>query len=269
MFRITCDPRMRPLHLCSVMNKWKSTPDRNTSRSDALSRTVPGSSMALFEPSCSEAYGEVFSDDSETDFCVLGYEGRKLTSVGKGKGGLQAIVKTFADDKVMYGLLRMIKTDDGGDSKRVKLVMITWVGENAPAMKKGAVTGHKPLVAELWKGVHISIHLSEREELESLATDIEQKITSAGGANYDLGNTRTGVIAGGTASIKAQSKQFFAAKDAETEIKNMTFGRVREGKEISACDLGGRSMVASASQAKGNTVGYVAPVGTAEEKENK
>ena len=38
--------------------------------------------MALFEPSCAEAYGDVFSDDNDADFCVLGYEGRKLTCVG-------------------------------------------------------------------------------------------------------------------------------------------------------------------------------------------
>jgi hypothetical protein len=52
---------------------------------------------------------------------------------------------------VQYALLRLSKTDDGGDSKRVKFVFITWVGENAPAMKKGAVTGHKASVGELFK----------------------------------------------------------------------------------------------------------------------
>ena len=33
----------------------------------------------------------------------------------------------------------------------MKFVFITWVGENAPAMKKGAVTGHKASVGELFK----------------------------------------------------------------------------------------------------------------------
>ena len=225
--------------------------------------------MALFEPSCVEAYGDVFSDDNDADFCVLGYEGRKLTCVGRGTGGLDASIAAFVDDKVMYGLLRMIKTDDGGDSKRVKFVMLTWVGESAPAMKKGAVTGHKPAVGELFRGHHVSLHLSERDDLASLANDIESAVTKAGGANYDLGNIRSGVSAGGTASIKQQSKQFFAAKDAETEIKGVTFGRVREGREIAACDLGGRSMVASASEAKGNTVGYVAAAATAVAAETK
>ena len=124
--------------------------------------------MALFEPSCGEAYADVFSDATDTDFCVLGYEGRKLKCDAKGVGGLEALVATFDDDKVQYGLLRQIKMDDGGDSRRVKFVMITWVGESAPAMKKGAVTSHKPAVAELFKGHHVSRNVMERGELAQL-----------------------------------------------------------------------------------------------------
>ena len=142
--------------------------------------------------------------------------------------------------------------DDGGDSRRVKFVMITWVGESAPAMKKGAVTSHKPAVAELFKGHHVSRNVMERGELAQLAADIAADIIKAGGANYDLGNTRTGVKAGATASIKTQSAAFFRQKDAETEIRGIVFEkRVREGKDVLQVDLGGRPMVASASVAKG------------------
>ena len=46
-------------------------------------------------------------------------------------------------------------------------------------------------------------------------------------------------------------------KDAETEVKNVVFTKnIRVGKDISACDLGNRSMTASASEARRNTVGY-------------
>ena len=208
--------------------------------------------MALFEPSCGEAYADVFSDATDTDFCVLGYEGRKLKCDAKGVGGLEALVATFDDAKVQYGRLRQIKMDDGGDSRRVKFVMITWVGESAPAMKKGAVTSHKPAVAELFKGHHVSRNVMERGELAQLAADIAADIVKAGGANYDLGNTRTGVKAGATASIKTQSAAFFRQKDAETEIRGIVFEkRVREGKDVLQVDLGGRPMVASASVAKG------------------
>ena len=218
--------------------------------------------MALFEPSCAEAYADVFSDDSDADFCVLGYEGRKLACVAKGSGGLEQLVTHFDDAKVMYALLRQIKMDDGGDSRRVKFAMITWVGESAPAMKKGAVTSHKPAVGELFKGHHVSRSVMERDELATLAIDIAEDILKAGGANYDLGNIRSGVSAGATGSIKAKSAEFFRRKDAETEIKDIKFAEhIRKGKEISACDLGGRPMVAAASAARSNTVGYSATGG--------
>ena len=217
--------------------------------------------MALFEPSCAEAYAKVFADNSDADFCVLGYEGRKLACVAKGSGGLEELVTHFDDAKVMYALLRQIKMDDGGDSRRVKFAMITWVGESAPAMKKGAVTSHKPAVGELFKGHHVSRSVMG-DELATLAIDIAEDILKAGGANYDLGNIRSGVSAGATGSIKAKSAEFFRRKDAETEIKDIKFAEhIRKGKEISACDLGGRPMVAAASAARSNTVGYSATGG--------
>ena len=82
--------------------------------------------MALFEPSCGEAYADVFSDATDTDFCVLGYEGRKLKCDAKGVGGLEALVATFDDDKVQYGLLRQIRTDTEMEDRIIILEMI-WV----------------------------------------------------------------------------------------------------------------------------------------------
>jgi hypothetical protein len=68
-------------------------------------------------------------------------------------------------------------------------------------------------------------------DLDALATprhaaDVDDALTRAAGANYDLGNTRTGVKAGATASIKSASKQFFQQKDKETEIKAVQFEKV-------------------------------------------
>jgi hypothetical protein len=97
-------------------------------------------------------------------------------------------------------------------------------------MKKGAATGHEPAVGELFKGHHVSLHISEREELATLADDIQNAIVKAGGANYDLGNIRSGVSAGAAASIKAHSKEFFAAKD-ETERKGVRRLRSRARRE--------------------------------------
>ena len=103
-----------------------------------------------------------------------------------------------------------------------------------------------------------------------LREDIKNALVQAGGANYDLGNIRSGVQAGATGAIKNASKSFFQQKDAETEVKNVVFAKnIRVGKDISACDLGNRSMTASASEARRNTVGYTgaatADAGSADE----
>jgi hypothetical protein len=82
---------------------------------------------ALFDPSCTSAYEEVFADDNHNDWCCLSYEGRKLKCSdheGKGSGGLDELVKTFDDACVQYALLRLIKMDDGGAVQRLNAVQL-------------------------------------------------------------------------------------------------------------------------------------------------
>jgi len=214
--------------------------------------------MALFEPSCNDAYSAVFSDSDPKTWCAFGYNGRKLLAKESGEGGLDELVETFEDSQIIYALLRLTKKDDGGDSVRTKFVFITWVGEGAPAMKKGQVTMHKSAVGELFKGHHIEKQIYEREELDGLQEEIDSLLKKAGGANYDMGNMRSGVQAGASKSYKQSSKEFFHQKDKETEVKDIAFGKelLRKGKDIMACDLSGRDMVAPPSEAMKNIVGY-------------
>jgi len=216
--------------------------------------------MAGFEASCHEAYQKVFNDADPSDWCTLGYTGRKLAAISCSTGGLKAAVQNFDDAQVMYTLVRIAKTDDGGDSKRVKFVFITWVGEDAPAMKKGAVGSTKSQVGEMFKGYHVEKQIFERSDLDTLEADLDAMLKTAGGANYDMGNINAGVKAGDSAAIKNASKSFFMQKDKETTITGVTFEKnISSSKTISACDLGGRTMTAGAADSKANTVGYTAP----------
>ena len=81
--------------------------------------------MAL-DPSCSQAYQAVFSDDDPTSWCKLAHEGKKLARSATGKGGLSELVATFNDSEICFCLLRLTKMDDGGDSKRTKFVYLVW-----------------------------------------------------------------------------------------------------------------------------------------------
>ena len=80
------------------------------------------------------------------------------------------------------------------------------MGETASALKKGQVGPHKSEVGALFKGHHIEIGMYEREELDGLEAKIDAELKKAGGANCDLGNTRTGSVGSGAGSYKNTSK---------------------------------------------------------------
>lgn len=208
------------------------------------------------DPACERSYRKVFDDEKPETWCWLGYQGRTLVPDGAGTGGLAEMIAQVDDSKILYGLLRLNKTDDGGDSKRVKFVYLTWVGEAASPLKKGNVTVHKKEVATLFKGYHIEKQIYERDALEGLEGEIDAELKKAGGANYDMGNTRTGAKAGQSSALKDQSKRFFEAKERQTEVKDFVYNKGPLAKGITACDLGGRAFVASHSDAKKNIVGY-------------
>ena len=112
--------------------------------------------------------------------------------------------------------------------------------------------------------------------------EIDDALKKAGGANYDLGNTRTGVQAGSSQALKSsvskvflgnfphstrsmlaltvvcgfQSAKFFQQKEQETQIKGIVYQKGPLQKGLTHCDLSGRSMVAPAAEAKRNTIGY-------------
>lgn len=210
-----------------------------------------------FDDGCEEMYQKVFSDSDPTSWLLFGYAGRKITPQKSGEGGLEDLIADFDDSQVQYALLRLTKMDDGGDSKRTKFIFITWVGEDAPALKKGMVNMHKDTVGGLFKGFHIEKAIYERGDLDSLSEELDSKLKAAAGANYDLGNIRTGATGAGSLGYKTKSKEFFMQKDSESEIKDVQYDKfLRQGKEVMDCDISGRAMVAPPSEAKRNTVGY-------------
>jgi len=202
--------------------------------------------MGVIGANCQEYYSAVFSDSSDTNWCVLSYKGQTLEATGKGSGGLNELSGSFQDAEVQYAFLRMTKTDDCGDSVRTKFVFITWVGSSASPLKKGKVN--------LFKGFHIEKAIYERRELVGLEAELDLLLKKAGGANYDLGNTRSGIQKGNAAEYKKNTKEFFERKDKESKLGPVVFdkGPLREG--LSPVDLGGRAMTVGQAQAKQNTV---------------
>ena len=56
------------------------------------------------------------------------------------------------------------------------------------------------------------------------------QLKAAAGANYDLGNIRSGATGTGSVSYKNKSKEFFTQKDKESEIKDVQYEKVRSAR---------------------------------------
>ena len=210
--------------------------------------------MGILGTNCQEYYSAVFSDNDDTNWCILSYEGKGLVATGKGSGGISELSEAFQDGEVHYALLRMTKTDDCGDSVRTKFVFITWVGPSTSPLKKGKVNGHKAEVGQLFKGFHIEKGIYERRELNGLEAELDVLLKKAGGANYDLGNTRSGISKGNASDYKKATKEFFENKEKESKLGPVIYdkGPLKEG--LTPCDLQGRAMTVGQSQAKENIV---------------
>ena len=54
----------------------------------------------------------------------------KIKLQEKGCGDMATVVQKFNDAQVQYAFVRREITDDGGDSKRIKFVFLTWYENN-------------------------------------------------------------------------------------------------------------------------------------------
>eukprot|EP00002_Diphylleia_rotans_P035343 TRINITY_DN76_c0_g3_i1.p2 TRINITY_DN76_c0_g3~~TRINITY_DN76_c0_g3_i1.p2 ORF type:complete len:140 (-),score=36.02 TRINITY_DN76_c0_g3_i1:550-969(-) len=136
--------------------------------------------MALDVSQIGPVYEDVRNDNSDTNWAVFGYEGNSIVCTNKGTGSLNELRDQFQDDQVQFGFLRVISGDE--QSKRAKFVFITWVGDNAPVMKKARVSIQKNDVKTVIKSFALELHVTKREEL--VEEDVMFRVKKVGGANY-------------------------------------------------------------------------------------
>ncbi|ESO82810.1 hypothetical protein LOTGIDRAFT_203293 [Lottia gigantea] len=129
-----------------------------------------------------DAYEEVRSDKTDTNWAVLKYDGNTivLEDTGTDFGDFKS---RFTDDERKYGYLRVVTGDEL--SKRSKFVFIAWCGNDISAIKKARLGTDKAHVKNIMSNFAIELLVSEHEELEE--EQILQAVRKAGGANYGTG----------------------------------------------------------------------------------
>lgn len=138
-------------------------------------------------PEIIEAYNSVRSDKEETNWLLISYAaatGDALTLTATGTGGLSGLAEKLDDSQAQYGYVRVEYANDT-ESKRVKFVLIVWIGENTKVMRKAKVSIQSGEVKAVLSHHSISVDARDKRDLDE--RDIVVRLRKAGGADYNGG----------------------------------------------------------------------------------
>eukprot|EP01118_Nematostelium_gracile_P000613 TRINITY_DN1066_c0_g2_i1.p1 TRINITY_DN1066_c0_g2~~TRINITY_DN1066_c0_g2_i1.p1 ORF type:complete len:136 (+),score=39.99 TRINITY_DN1066_c0_g2_i1:40-447(+) len=124
------------------------------------------------------AYAAVRSDSDDTNWLLLGYENnKKIVLIGSGSGGVEELASHLKDDSINFGYVRVTNKDE--ETTRSKFVFLTWLGENAPVMRKGNASVHVANVKSVIKDYSLELKKSEISEVTE-----EAVLKAVKSANY-------------------------------------------------------------------------------------
>jgi len=136
------------------------------------------------DPKIEEAYLDIRSDKSETNWVLLDYEGNsdKLLVTKTGTGGLKEVKELLDDSKASYAYVR-VKYANDKESTREKFILVSWIGEDCKPMRKAKISVQLADVKCVLKVYSIEVPAKEKDDLKEDA--IITRLRKAGGASYD------------------------------------------------------------------------------------
>ncbi|KAI0792387.1 actin depolymerizing protein [Abortiporus biennis] len=132
-----------------------------------------------------EAYQDVRSDKTETNWILLDYENDrsdKLVLSATGTGGLEELRDRLDESKASFAYARVQYANDK-ESKREKFILIIWIGPNCKVMRKAKISVHTADVKQVLRVFSLEVPAREKDDLK--LDPIIVKLRKAGGASYD------------------------------------------------------------------------------------
>jgi hypothetical protein len=155
----------------------------------AAPKTTPGVPQAATvvqfadEDALRAAIRNVRDDKNDNDWVLMGYEGNtnKVVLAATGDQGLEQLISHLEEDKILYGFYRTTDTVD--NTVAVKFVLILWVGEKVPIIRKARITTHKGEITSFIGQYHVDCSCSNLHEInDEIITDLVRR--ASGTANY-------------------------------------------------------------------------------------
>ncbi|KAI9569955.1 ADF-like domain-containing protein [Boletus coccyginus] len=132
-----------------------------------------------------QAYLDVRSDKSDTNWLLLDYESDrsdKLAVTKTGTRGLSELRDALDDSKASYGYARVTYSNDK-ESQREKFILVVWIGSGCKVMRKAKISVHAANVKEVLRVYSIEVAAREKDDLKE--EPIITRLRKAGGASYD------------------------------------------------------------------------------------
>jgi len=117
-------------------------------------------------PEIKGAIADVRDDKTATNWVLLSYDGENSNNVvlvGKGDGGANELIGHLHDDKVGYGIVRLVEKHD--DSDTVKFVFIRWIGESIHRMLRARLGTHSGAIKDVVSPYHVSVEATSKDEV--------------------------------------------------------------------------------------------------------
>lgn len=138
-------------------------------------------------PEILAAYDAVRDDKDPINYLIISYaspSSSNLTLTATGTGGLEELSSKLDDSQAQYVYARIEYANDT-ESKRVKFVLIIWIGENTKVMRKARVSIESGEVKRVLG--HHSIQVDARDKGDLDEKEIVVRLRKAGGADYNGG----------------------------------------------------------------------------------
>ncbi|GLB42333.1 putative adf-like domain-containing protein [Lyophyllum shimeji] len=139
----------------------------------------------LSDPKIDQAYQDVRSDKSETNWLLLDYESDKsdkLQLTATGTGGLAELREALDDTKASYAYARVTYSNDK-ESTREKFILVVWIGPSCKVMRRAKISVQAADVKAVLRVYSIEVAAREKDDLKE--DPIIVRLRKAGGASYD------------------------------------------------------------------------------------
>uniref|UniRef100_A0A0K8TKE7 Coactosin-like protein n=1 Tax=Tabanus bromius TaxID=304241 RepID=A0A0K8TKE7_TABBR len=129
-----------------------------------------------------EAYEDVRSDLSETEWAVFKFDGPRIVVAAKGQC-FEEFKSHFTDNERAFGYIRIQMGDEM--SKRKKFLFLTWIGPEVGVIQRAKMSTDKAIIKDVLNNFAVELQAGSETDL-----DIEifrDALNRAGGANYGTG----------------------------------------------------------------------------------